>query len=186
MFHTRTMRTAVLASAFALSTGAFAANVSTDYNHETNFRSYHTFSFFKVQTADPFLDKRLEAEVTQDLGKAGYTMVSSGGDLNVTLFEGEHNRKEYNTFYDGLGGFGYGWRGWGGWGGGWGPSYQNTTVENVPVGTLMLDMYDGNTHQLVWRGRAMTDIGNNADKNTKKFDKDVDHMLNGFPPRAQG
>lgn len=187
MLSTQRIRIATLAIGFAFTGGAFAANVSTDYNHDVNFRSYHTFSFFKVQTADPFLSKRLEQEVTDDLGKAGYTRVASGGDLNITLFEGEKDKKEYNTFYNGLGGGGFGWGGWGGWyGGGWGPRYENTTVQEIPVGTLMMDMYDSNNRQLVWRGRASTDLSNNADKNTKKFDKDIDHMLNGFPPKSQG
>ena len=93
-------------------------------------------------------------------------------------------RRSTNTFYDGLGGGGWGWRGWGGWGGRWGTT--QTTVTNVPVGTLMLDMYDASTHQLIWRGRTTDSLSNNGDKNTKKLDKDIDKMLNGFPPRTKG
>lgn len=191
MFSPTLFRNAVLLSAFTVATSAFAANVSTDYDHNVNFRGFHTFSFYKVQTADPFLDQRIKDEITRDLGKAGYTQVQSGGDLNITAFEGEKNVTEYNTFYDGLGGGGFGWGGrggWGGWGGGWGggPGYSSTQAVQVPVGTLMIDMYDARNHQLVWRGKASSDLSNNADKNTKKFDKDVDHMLNGFPPRSKG
>jgi hypothetical protein len=56
----------------------------------------------------------------------------------------------------------------------------------VPVGTLMLDMYDAQTHQLIWRGRSSATLSNNGDKNTKKLDKDIDKMLNGFPPKTKG
>ena len=111
-------------------------------------------------------------------------MVPSGGDVSITAFAGMHDENEYNTFYDGLGGGGWGWRGWGGWGGGWGTT--QTTVTKVPVGTLLLDMYDANTHQLIWRGRSSDTLSNNGDKNTKKLDKDIDKMLNGFPPKAKG
>jgi hypothetical protein len=58
-------------------------------------------------------------------------------------------------------------------------------VQEVPVGTLMLDMYDSQTHQLVWRGRSTDDLASNSDRNTKKLDKSIDHMLNGFPPKTK-
>ncbi len=161
-----------------------AANVSTDYDHNANFRGYHTFSFYKVQTSDPLYEQRIRDEVTADLSKAGWQRVDSGGDVTITAVGNVRTQQEYNTFYDGLGGGGWGWRGWGGWGGGWGTT--QTTVTQVPVGTLMLDMYDSSTHQLIWRGRSTDSISNNGDKNTKKLDKDIDKMLNGFPPKTKG
>ena len=172
-----------LALAAFSATPLFAAT-STDYDHSVNFRSYHTFSFYKVQTSDPFYVQRIEDEVSADLTKAGMERVESGGDLALTAIGNVKNKQEYNTFYDGLGGGGWGWRGWGGWGGGWGD--QQTTVQEVPVGTLMLDMYDTKTHQLVWRGRSQSDLSDKSEKNTKTLDKDIDHMLNGFPPKAKG
>ena len=184
MIH-KSMRNAALIATLALAGSAFAANVSTDYDHSKNFRQYHTFSFYKVQTADPFFDDRIKTEMTADLTKAGYQMVPSGGDLNITIFENEKDQQEYNTFYNGLGGGGFGWggRGWGGgWGGGFGQT--TTTVQQVPVGTLMVDMYDASSHQLVWRGKATSQLSNKSDKNTKTLDKDIDKMLNGFPPKA--
>ena len=177
----------------ALTAAPLCATVTSDYDHNANFRAYHTFSFMKVQSDDPFVADRLQDEMTRDLTKAGYTRVGSGGDIQITAFEGEHDQKQYNTFYEGLGGGGWGWggRGYygGGWGGGWGGGpfgERQTTVREIPVGTLVVDMYDSNTHQLLWRGRAASELSDKADKNTKKFDKDIDHMLNGFPPPTRG
>jgi hypothetical protein len=161
-----------------------AANVSTDYDRNANFRGYHTFSFEKVQASDPFYEQRIKDEVTKDLSQAGWQMVPSGGDVVITAIGGVHSKQEYNTFYTGLGGRGWGWRGWGGWGGGWGNT--QTTVQEVPVGTLMLDMFDSSTHQLIWRGSSRADISSKADKNTRELDKDIDKMLNGFPPKTKG
>jgi hypothetical protein len=185
---TNFLRNLVLTAAL----GGFAASpalasTTHDYNHNVNFRSYHTFSFMKMHSDDPFVEQRLEAELTRDLTKAGYQRVASGGDLQITAFEGEHDQKQYSTFYDGLGEGGWGWGGWGGWGGGWGgDGIRQTQVQEVPVGTLLVDMYDTHTHQLVWRGRASNTLSNNAEKNTHKFDNDIDHMLNGFPPPSKG
>jgi hypothetical protein len=160
-----------------------AANVSTDYDHNVDFRSYHTFSFYKVQTSDPLFEQRIKDEVTKDLTEAGWQAVANGGDIAITAIGNVHTENEYNTFYNNLGGGGWGWRGWGGWGGGWGTS--QTTVEKVPMGTLMLDMYDRNTHQLVWRGRSTAELSDKADKNAKTMEKDIDKMFNGFPPKTK-
>jgi hypothetical protein len=114
-------------------------------------------------------------------------MVSSGGDMTVTAIESTKDKQEYNTFYDGLGGAGFGYRGWRGWGGGWGGGIGDatTTVNQVPVGTLMIDLYDGKTHQLVWRGSSHQDLSTKASKNTSKFDKAVDKMLKEYPPKKK-
>ena len=173
--------TSAALAAFAL---PLLAATSTDYDHNVNFRSYKTFSFYKVQTSDPFYEQRIKDEMTKDLSQAGWQMIPSGGDVSITAIGNVKEKQEYNTFYNGLGGGGWGWRGWGGWGGGWGDN--QTTVETVPVGTLMIDMYDASSHQLIWRGRSQEDISNKADKNTSKLDKDIDHMLNGFPPKSKG
>jgi Domain of unknown function (DUF4136) len=180
------IRNTLLALSLAALAGTpvHAANVSTDYDHNADFRSYHTFSFYKVQTADPLFEQRIKDEVTKDLTQAGWQPVENGGDVSITAIGNVHDKQEYNTFYDGLGGGGWGWRGWGGWGGRWGTA--ETTVETVPVGTLMLDMYDKNTHQLIWRGRSTSDLSSKSDKNTKTLDKDIDKMLNGFPPKSKG
>ncbi len=183
----QTFRNTVLGASLVAMTASplAAASVSTDYDHNANFRGYHTFSFYKVQTSDPLYEQRVRDEVTADLTKAGYQMVPSGGDVAITAIGDVKDKQEYNTFYDGLGGGGFGWRGWGGWGGGWGGTTQ-TTVQDVPVGTLMVDMYDSNTHQLVWRGRVSDQVSNNSDKEFKRMNKDIDKMLNGFPPKTKG
>ena len=112
-------------------------------------------------------------------------MVPSGGDLTVTAIETTKDKQEYNTFYDGLGGAGFGYRGWRGWGGGWGGGMgdASTTVADVPVGTLLIDLYDGKTHQLVWRGTSHQDLSNKPSKNTSKVDKAVDKMFDKYPPK---
>ncbi len=181
MFSNQALRSAVLISTLAMGVSAFAADKSVDYDHNANFRSYKTFSFYKVQTSDPFFVQRIKDEMTKDLTQAGWTMVPSGGDVAITAIGSTKDEAEYNTFYTGLGGGGFGWRGWGGWGGD-----TQTTVTHVPVGTLMIDMYDSSTHQLIWRGRTTDTLSNNGEKNISKVDKDIDHMLNGFPPKTKG
>jgi len=82
-----------------------------------------------------------------------------------------------NTFYDGFGG-GWGFRRFGG--GGFGES--TTTTETYRVGTLVVDLFDTKTKELIWRGNASDTLSNNSDKNIKNMDKEVEKMFKQFPP----
>ena len=87
------------------------------------------------------------------------------------------NQQTLNTFYDGFGG-GWGWRRFGGRGF-W---EATTTTETYKVGTLVVDLFDTKTKQLIWRGAASDTLSNNSDKNIKNLDKGVDKMFKQFPP----
>lgn len=179
----RTLCSSVLGAALLCSPLLHAQQVNTDFDHQAQFESYHTFSFAKVQTDNPLYQQRIRDDISKDLQSHGLQMVPSGGDLAITAIGGVHDQQQYNSFYSGLGP-GFGWRGWGGWGGGWGgEGVTNTTVEQVPVGTLMVDLYDTNTHNLVFRGRATADMSGKSDKNIKIVQKSVDKMFDHFPPK---
>jgi len=55
----------VLAGAllFGSSVVALGDNVRTDYNHQTDFSQYHTYSWGKVTTKIPFYADRIKQEV---------------------------------------------------------------------------------------------------------------------------
>ena len=59
-----------------------------------------------------------------------------------------------------------------------------TTIDRVPVGTLIVDMYDTNSKQLIWRGEAQDQMSDKPEKDTKKLEKAVDKMFEKFPPRS--
>ncbi|SDF18290.1 DUF4136 domain-containing protein [Terriglobus roseus] len=162
---------------------AVAQDVRTDYDHDANFQQYHTFSVYRVHASDGIVEKRLRSNIVASLTERGFREVPQGGDLAVTAIGGVRNRQEYTTFYNGFGpGWGYGgwggWYGWGRWGGG-GPA--TTTVYNIPVGTLAVDVYDARTHQLIFRGTAVDDLSKNPDKNAKKGEKAVDKIFDKMP-----
>jgi hypothetical protein len=162
--------------AVLFSIAALAQKVETDYDHTANFTQYHTYSWGHVHATDPLFEPRNRAAVDRDLQAKGWQQVPSGGDATVTAVLVKTNKAEYNTFYDGLG---PGWR-WHGWGTG----MATTTVENIPVGTLIVDIYDSNSQHLVWRGLAHDQLSDKPDKNTKKLEKPVDKMFDKFPPRS--
>jgi hypothetical protein len=154
-----------------------AAEVKTDYDRAANFGQYKTYSWEKVKTQNPLDADRIKSAVNASLGAKGWTMVDSGGDISIVAMEITKNQQTLNTFYDGFGG-GWGWRRFGG--GGFGEA--TTTTETYKVGTLVVDLFDTKTKELVWRGNASDTLSNNSDKNIKNMDKDVEKMFKQFPP----
>jgi hypothetical protein len=57
-----------------------------------------------------------------------------------------------------------------------------TTVENTPVGTLMVDIFDGKSKKLIWRGTASNALSDNSEKNEKELEKTVKDLFKHFPP----
>ncbi|MGA9528980.1 MAG: DUF4136 domain-containing protein [Terriglobales bacterium] len=155
-----------------ISTSALAQNVKTDYDHHVNFAQYHTYSWEKVKTTDPLWQSRIQDAVDHALQSKGWQRVDSGGDVAITAVGSARNQQEYQTFYDGMGG----WR-WGGFG------ETTTEVQNYQVGSLVLDFYDAHQKQLIWRGVSTDTLSDKPDKNEKKLDKAVDKMLDHFPPK---
>lgn len=179
------LSTLTFGMALTLATSAIpllAQQVTTDYDHSVDFSQFHTYSFGKVKASDPLYDQRIRDEVSRQLTARGWQMAPSGGDITIHAIGGMKTQQEYSTFYDGLGGGGFGWRrGWGG--GGFGDSF--TTVNEIPVGTLVIDLYATDTHKLVFRGTASGQLSNNAEKNTKELDKAIDKIFQKLPQKSK-
>jgi len=73
-----------------------------------------------------------------------------------------------------------------GMGGGlrWGGGMATAQSSTISTGTLVLDMYDPSTKQLVWTGRVTKTIDASANqaKKQKNLDKAMQKLLKGFPP----
>jgi hypothetical protein len=162
-----------------LASVSFAQHVKTDYDHSANFGQYKTYSWEKVQTKDQLLVDRIKEAVNSTLAAKGWTLVPSGGDVEVFAVETTQNQQTLDTFYNGFGGG----RHWGGFGGGFGDA--TTTVETYKVGTLVIDLFDAKTEKLIWRGSSSDTLSDKADKNTKMLDKGVNRMFQHFPPASK-
>jgi len=180
------MQIRTLAVAAALSfvgAGAFAQDVKVDYDKAADFTKYKTFAI-KLGTSwnNPLSEKRVLAEIQQGLTEKGWTATTDDAkaDAVVVLHGATEKQKSLNTFYSGGYG-GYGWRG--GWGGGM--SSSTTTVDEYTVGTLVVDIFDAKSKQLVYRGTASDEISNKPEKNAKKLAKASDKLFKDFPPGSK-
>jgi hypothetical protein len=117
-------------------------------------------------------------EFTQALQAKGWTLSSEGqGDALVVVHGASETKRSLNTFYSGMGGYGY--RGWGAMGG---MGTATTTASEYTVGTLVVDIFEAKSKALLWRGIAQDEISDKPEKNVKKLGKASDKMFKDFPP----
>jgi hypothetical protein len=154
-----------------------AQQVKTDYDRSANFAQYKTYSWQHVKTKDPLDVDRIKNAVNAALTAKGWTQVDAGGDVSIVVMEITRTQQTLNTFYDGFGG-GWGWRRFGG--GGFGEA--TTTTDTYKVGTVVVDLFDTKTKQLIWRGTSSDTLSNNSDKNIKNLNRGAEKMFKHFPP----
>ncbi len=174
------MKTAVVAGfALAVAGGAWAQDVKVDYDKAANFGAIKTFSL-KIGTGwgNQIGEKRVTDEITQALTEKGWKPAPEGqADAQVVLHGATQTKRSLNTFYSGMGGYGY--RGWGGMGG---TGTATTTESEYRVGTLVVDIFDKTGKSLFWRGIAQDELSDKAEKNVKKLGKASDKLFKDFPP----
>ena len=159
--------------------GTLSAQTKVDYDHKTDFSKFKTFTL-KAGTpaATPFGQERLEEAVTTALTGKGWTKATGDkGDAQVVTHAQYSTQKVADVTTFGYGGY----PGWYGWGGSFGTS--SVIVRDIPMGTLILDIVDGSTNTLIWRGMASDTIVDKPEKMKKKVDKALAKMLKDFPPK---
>lgn len=173
---------------------AASAEIRTDFNHHADFAKYHTFSFGKINTTNPLDASRIKRVVKRDLEMRGLQMVPTGGDLVVFAKDKVKTEHDLETMYNGIGGgWGDGWA-WGDdWTGGWdggfgsmgGMGTATTTEVNQRTGKFVLDLFEGSSKKLLFRGVADQNVSNNSGKDKKMLDKDADNMLKKLPIKPE-
>jgi len=172
----------VVAAALVVAAGAASAqDVTRDFDKDANFSAIKTFSA-KIGTGwgNPITEKRVQAEIEQELETKGWKKSADekSADAVVVLHGATQIKKDLNTFYSGMGGYGY--RGWGG-----GMGSAQTTVSEYKVGTLVVDIFDAKSKNLIYRGTASDEISDKPEKNQKKMQKVADKLFKDFPPGSK-
>ncbi|MBC7804559.1 MAG: DUF4136 domain-containing protein [Akkermansiaceae bacterium] len=194
----RRTATAVLAAATLLGVvgcgSSRGLSVKTDYDPTADFSRYRTFAFVPGRillpgnvrdTNNTVLGDRIRNSVTTQLEEKGLRQVSSvqDSDLLVTYTAGVRTRQEMESRAAGeprpFGWWGRGFYGSGGW---WGPAYREFWVQNYTEGTILMDLIDTRSRQLVWRAYV-------TDRLTKAPDADqvsriAAKVFATYPPKS--
>jgi hypothetical protein len=157
-----------------------AQKTSFDYDKTANFAAFKTYALKDgTKVGDPLVDNRIVAAIESELAAKGLKKDEAKPDLTViyhVAFDKQQDITAYST-----GGGPYGYR----WGGGWGTT--DVRVNDILVGTLVIDVADANKSEIVWRGMGVkeVDVQAKADKRDKNITSAVKKILKDFPPQAK-
>ena len=167
----------MLAVAFLASLIATGQDVRHNYMPGTDFSKYHTYKWVNIEgSAHPnqIVDAEIRQSVDEQMASKGFTKTDNDkADLYLGYQAAVDREKQWN---------GYGMGGGVRWGG-----MATATSSTINVGTLVLDMYDPATKQLVWTGNATKTIdpSSNQEKNQKNLNKAMQKLLKDFPPKQK-
>ena len=158
---------------------AAAQDVKVDFDKAFDFSTVKTYSI-RIGTAwgNDLGQRRVLSEIDEAIAGKGWKKAAEGqANIQVVLHGATQTKRSANTFYSGgMGGYGYHYGAMGGMG------TSTTTVSEFTVGTLVVDMFDTKSKNLVFRGVAEDELSDNAEKNAKKLDKASTKMFKNFPP----
>jgi hypothetical protein len=172
-------------------TACASVDVRTATSPDANLGTLHTFSVMptpqpKSQVAqsknDPMLvnsisNRALRADLVKGFEDRGYA-VADKPDFLVAYYACA-NQKLDVTYWD----YGYGFHpGW--WGPGWSP--YDATVTQYTEGTVIIDVLDPKTKELLWRGQGVARVSDDEPQYEQELWKTVTAILDKFPQARQG
>ena len=157
-------------------------DVHYNYDRGTNFAAYKTYQWVDLpgpggKVPDQLIDQAIKRAIDEQLAQKGLTKVEKDADLYVGYQAVINLEKGVNLW-----GTGDGFGGWGGWG--------NRTIQGqtstIPVGVLVVDLYDVGRKQLIWRGDATKtiDLKKDPDKNYRNLQKAMAKLFKNYPPQS--
>jgi hypothetical protein len=173
--------------------GCSTMQVNTDFDPAADFDRLRTYKWMpgpQKVTGDPRLDneileKRIRTAVENQLNAQGFRKQSSGTPDFLVGYHVALEKKlavsTMNTYY----GYRAGW-GWS-YGVGTSPIGPESYTYEYEQGSLILDIVDGDTRGLIWRGSAQTEVNKTAspEKRQAQINEAVENMLERFPPKPK-
>lgn len=159
-------------------------SVRTDFAPDVDFDGYQTFALASPDAAavsgptglgNPLMNRRIRNAIAGELRSRGYREVEPEEATFLVAYhaavEGKLDVQTVNNYY------GYGWRG----------GYVNDTdVRPYDEGTLVVDVVDAGSEELVWRGTvtAEVDTDSSAEKRDERLRDALRKLFDEFPPEA--
>jgi hypothetical protein len=177
----------VLIAGFVLAPAlVIAQKTSHDFDKTANFAGFKTYAFKDgTKVGQPLIDDRIVAALEKELATKGLTKSEANPDVIVVYHVAFDKEKDISTYSSGYGG-GYGPYGYG-WGGGWGSTSSTTTVRDILVGTMVIDIADAKKNQIAWRGMGVKEVNTTAspEKRDKSINEAVKKILKNYPPKIK-
>ncbi|UCD56922.1 MAG: DUF4136 domain-containing protein [Candidatus Hydrogenedentota bacterium] len=155
-------------------------SVSYDYDREADFTILKTYDWLPVPPearADGLIVKRITNAVDRELEAKGFTMMPEAPDFHIAIYGERLTKLDIRDR-----GYDYGpyrYRGYY-----WPEDRRRIEVYQYDEGTLILDLINAQTNELIWRGTATAVIDPYAtpEQRDKRITEAVGKILSNFPP----
>ena len=174
-----TRQVTFLAAFLVMAECAYGQDVHYNYDRSANFAAYKTYQWVEIpggSVPDRLIDRAIKQATDEQLAQKGLTRVEENPDVYIGYQVVINLEKSVDLYSTGIGP--------GGWGG-WGDRSVHGQTSTVPVGILLMDVYDVSKKQLVWRGDAIKtiDLKQDPDKNYKNLQKVMAKLFRNYPPK---
>ena len=174
----------LLAAALVLSTFAFSAQAQKpqiQWNNKYAFDAVKTFAWqdtpeTSLEGRNPFMHSLIKNTIEAELATSGLTEVDANPDVWVNYHASTTTETQLRTDSYGYSMGGYGMAGWGYYGMAAGPVSSTTRVVEYTKGTLVVDIWDAASKELVWRGMMTDTLPDNVQKAEKLVVKAIGKM----------
>jgi hypothetical protein len=166
----------------ALAACAPQIHIASDYDPSADFARMKTYAWLQTPAHVPqdprinsdLLASRVHSAVNDELTVRGYAESVEKPDFRVTYHVAVKDKIDVQSFPTD---YGYGLGRW--------PAGSDVRVAQYEEGMLLLDLVDGETNELIWRGSAQARIDPNRSpaERTKLIRSAVHQMLDRFPPK---
>jgi len=126
-----------------------------------------------LESNDPMLtnsitNRALRDDVREALQARGYRPADGArADLDVAIYAATNQALDIRTYN-----YGYTWRGF---------PREYTTVTPYEKGTVIVDLVDPGTMQLLWRGQGVAQVSENPNRQVTELGKVVDKIAKKLP-----
>jgi hypothetical protein len=172
-----------------ISSRALGQDVRYNFDKGTDFSKFKTYRWVELKDAnkpDDLTDKQIKAAVDAQLAQKGLTKTDGdNADLYVAYQTAIGTEKQFTSYN--MGGWGYG-PGW--YGGGWysrGGGMTTGSTSTIYSGQLVVDMYNPQGHDLIWRGVVSKTLDPKAkpEKREKNMNKALTKLFKNYPPKPK-
>jgi hypothetical protein len=172
----------IIAVAF---TSCSPVKVITDQDKSADFSSYKTYHFLGWQDdSDKIINdldkKRIHDSFKKEFEARGMKLVESDGDMAVSLFivvDEKTSTTAHTDYYSTR------YRAYHPYRRGWNQGYATTTYtqNDYMEGTIVLDVFDGQSKDQIWQGVARSTINENPGSREKAIPKKIASLMKKFP-----
>ena len=176
-----------------LLTACSTLTVRTDYDTNYDFSALGSYAWLEgkapsndIRINNSLIINRVVNAVNTNLQSKGYELVEKDkADFYVNWFGGIENKIRQETINTYYGYLGYDSDTWG-YRGYW-PGYARTYSYEYQEGTLIIDIADSKSKQLIWRGtgREYLEEKETPEEITDNINQTVSGILSSFPPGGQ-